>query len=101
MAQDNIAQNCCCGTRIRLVIFDEELPEAQTMVNKVKELFASAKIEKECAFVAMIDQSRFLLNGKPYSKEKMLDEAESQGYTLLMPKPLAVEELGRLVKEFV
>jgi len=31
----------------------------------------------------------------------MLDVAESLGYTLLLPKPLAVEELGRLVKEFV
>jgi hypothetical protein len=70
-------------------------------VCQVKEILIENKSERECAFVALVDQSKMLLDGKHYSKNEMLDEAEKRGFSLLMQKPLAVEELGRLVIEFV
>jgi hypothetical protein len=42
-----------------------------------------------------------MTDGKPFSKHEMLDEADKRGFSMLMQKPLAVEELGRLVIEFV
>jgi len=83
------------------VLFDEELEGANKMVSAAKDLFIKANYGSECAFVALTDSTKLQKNGKPLTKDQILDEAESLGYSLLMAKPLAVEELGRLVKEFV
>ena len=53
-------------------------------MSQVKEILIDNKAGEGCAFVALVDQSKMMLNGKPYSKNEMLDEAEKRGYSLLM-----------------
>ena len=53
-------------------------------MNEAKEILIDRKSEKECAFVALADQSSMVLDGKPFSKNEMLDEAERRGFSLLM-----------------
>ena len=53
-------------------------------MSQVKEILIENKCERECAFVALVDQSKMLLDGKHYSKNEMLDEAEKRGFSLLM-----------------
>jgi len=74
----------CCASSLRLVIFDEDLPDAKTVVSQAKEILIENMSERECAFVALVDHNKMLLDGKHYSKNEMLDEAKKRGFSLLV-----------------
>ncbi len=58
----------CCVSSLRLVIFDEEIPDAQKAVSQAKQMLLKSGADKECAFVALVDQSKMMTDGKPFSK---------------------------------
>lgn len=73
----------CCVSKLRLVIFDGDMPDIQTIIVQAKEILNSAKVDR-CAFVALVEQSKLLANEKPLAKSVILEIAEKKGFSLLM-----------------